>query len=203
MRNKIALLFAILVWFAVIAQLVLMINNRKAPIGETIIRFFTFFTILTNIIVAVYLTAQSFRSKRFTAPGTLTAVTVYITIVGLVYQVILRPLWSPTGLQKIVDELLHTINPLLIILFWYLFEEKRKVKYWQIIGWLLYPVVYVIYVFIRGNISGFYPYPFINVPEIGFAKAATNSLFLFLFFIAASFIYILIGHLISGRVKTR
>lgn len=199
MRKKISILFGVFVWFSVVTQFYLMIENRTAPITETIIRFFSFFTILTNALVAVYFTNQIFKLNRLSRAGTLTAITVYITIVGAVYQVLLRHIWQPAGLQKIIDELLHTINPILMILFWYLFEEKTLVKYRQIISWLVYPVVYLIYILIRGNFSGFYPYPFINVTEIGLSKTLINSGALLLFFAATAFILVFLGKQISKR----
>src|SRR5690242_8869207 len=98
MKKNLALVFALLGWFAVIAQYVLMFQNRVTGIGEMTIRFFSFFTILTNTLVAVYFTYQALKGARIRAadkPGVLTAITVYITIVGLVYQVVLRWIWSP------------------------------------------------------------------------------------------------------------
>src|SRR5688572_4623987 len=118
LKKSISITFALVVWFAVLAQYYLMVENRNAPISETTIRFFSFFTILTNSLVAIYFSAVLSNSKSnfitiINKPGTLTAVTVYITIVGLVYQIILRHLWHPTGLQMIVDELLHTLVPVM------------------------------------------------------------------------------------------
>jgi hypothetical protein len=104
-----------------------MITNRIADVPETIIRFFSFFTILTNTIVAIYFSFQFFNSKRnhwLNRAGVLTAITVYIIVVGLVYQLILRQVWEPTGMQKLVDELLHSINPILVLIFWFLYEKK-------------------------------------------------------------------------------
>lgn len=193
MRKKLSVLFTVIVWFSVITQFVLMVQNRTALLPETIVRFFSFFTILTNTLVALYFTGQSLGRENPAKPGTLTAITVYITIVGIVYQVLLRHIWQPTGLQMIVDELLHTINPLLVILFWYLYEEKRPVKYNQILGWLLYPLVYLIFVLIRGSLSGFYPYPFVNVAEIGLRKTLLNSGLLLLFFILVACLFIAVG----------
>jgi hypothetical protein len=46
-----------------------------------------------------------------------------ILIVGLVYQVVLG-IWNPTGLQYIVDELLHTVIPLFMLGYWFL-PQKR------------------------------------------------------------------------------
>ena len=193
MRKSLAFIFAVVVWFAVIVQFILMLQNRTASIGETIVRFFSFFTILTNTIVALFLTGQVLNVGATYRPGALSAVTVYIFIVGIVYQVLLRHIWQPTGLQLIVDELLHTINPLLVILYWYLYEEKSLVKYAQIKGWLVYPLVYLIYIMIRGSLSDFYPYPFINVTEIGIGTTLINSGLLTLFFVIISFLLILIG----------
>ena len=82
-------------WIALILQLYLIIINRTASIPETLLRYFGFFTILTNILVAVsltmvYLKGISENGHFLTRPKTLTATAVYITIVGLVYNVILR-----------------------------------------------------------------------------------------------------------------
>src|SRR3712207_6371978 len=167
MRKSLALLFAVIAWFAVIVQFILMLQNRTASVPETIVRFFSFFTILTNTIVALFFTGQVLNVRTTYRPGMLSAVTVYIFMVGIVYQVLLRHIWQPTGLQLIVDELLHTINPLLVILYWYLYEEKSLVQYTQIKGWLFYPLAYLVYIIVRGSFSGFYPYPFVNVKEIG------------------------------------
>ena len=103
-------------WFAVLSQFVLMIQNRQADITETVIRFFSFFTILTNILVALFFTVSALKSKSrlsrvLLMDGSITAITALILIVGSVYQLVLRSIWEPTGLQLIVDELLHTITP--------------------------------------------------------------------------------------------
>ena len=137
MRRNLSIHFALIAWFAVLTRFLLMLENRVASVPETLVRFFSFFTILTNLLVAIYFTSQSFQRKNHSAgfinkPGVLTSVTVYITIVGLVYQILLRHIWQPTGLQKIVDELLHSLIPLLVIIYWYFFENKSKVKYRQV-----------------------------------------------------------------------
>lgn len=180
-------------------QFYLIIENRTASVAETIIRFFSFYTILTNILTAVYFTMRAFKVNRFNKPGTLSAITVYITIVGAVYQVLLRHLWQPTGLQMIVDELLHTINPILVIIYWYLYEEKQLVKYRQIISWLVYPLAYLVFILARGAFSNFYPYPFVDVKGIGFLRTLINSGLLLLFFTAISAIFIFVGKQVAGK----
>ena len=199
LQRNLSILFAIIVWFAVLAQFYLIIENRVAPVTETIIRFFSFFTILTNILVAVYFTIKALGRDQLDKAGLLTAITVYITIVGLVYQVLLRHIWQPTGLQMVVDELLHSVNPLLVISYWYLFEKKFFVHYKEVFKWMIYPVVYLLYILTRGSFSGFYPYPFINFSEIGISQTLLNGLFLLLFFYAVSVLFIFIGRMLSKR----
>ena len=200
MRRNLSILFGLIAWFAVVTQFLLMLENRVAPIPETIVRFFSFFTILTNLLVAIYFTSQFFQRKNHSAgilnkPGVLTSVTVYITIVGLVYQVLLRHIWHPTGLQKIVDELLHSVIPLLVIFYWYKFENKSKVHYRQVFKWLVYPLVYLLYILVRGSFSGFYPYPFVDVGNLGLQRVLLNSCFLVILFTAISLLFVWIGNM--------
>ena len=176
---------AVLGWFALASQLYLIIQNRVVSVAETIVRYFSFFTILTNLIVAVCVTVLLLKpnskwGRWFSKSTTLTAITVYITIVGVVYNVILRFLWKPQGLQYVTDELLHTIIPLLFILYWFLFVPKKGLQYKQFLPWLIYPLLYVIYTAIHGAISGYYPYPFINVTEMGYGKVLINTVGLLL-----------------------
>jgi len=122
----------------------------------------------------------------------LTAVTVYITIVGLVYQVLLRQFWTPTGMQKLVDELLHSVIPLMVVGFWFLNRSNKSLQYRALIPWLIFPLAYLIYVLIRGKASGFYPYPFLDVNKIGLKQVVINSLAMtgFFFIVSAAFIWI-------------
>ena len=103
-------------WVAVVSQFYLIIANRVASVTETIIRFFSFFTILTNTLVAVCFTILLLNQKTnwgrfFSNPKTLTAITVYISMVGIAYNIILRSLWDPKGLQLIVDDCFIQLFP--------------------------------------------------------------------------------------------
>jgi uncharacterized protein YacL len=197
-KKSILFFLFVLEWFALIAQFYLIIVNRVAPIPETIIRYFSFFTILTNLFVAVcfsvlLLKLSSRLGNFFASPKTLTAITVYITVVGIVYNLILRFLWKPKGLQWAVDELLHTIIPLLCIVYWIFYVYKSSLKWRDAFLWLIYPFVYIIFILIRGSWSSYYPYPFINVDQLGLNKVLLNSGFLTLSFLLISFIAIAVG----------
>ena len=122
MRNNIDIAGFILGWLAIIGQFILMIQNRQTDVTETIIRFFSFFTILTNILVALYFTSRISILKntslsKLSNSGNLTALTAFILVVGLIYQIILRGTWQPTGLQRIIDELLHSVIPFFVFVY--------------------------------------------------------------------------------------
>lgn len=204
MKNTATILLALLGWFSVVTQLYLMMENRVTPVGETIVRFFSYFTILTNTLVALYFTSswmgiKQGGSKLFKNPGAFTSITTYITVVGLTYQILLRHTWQPTGLQLVVDELLHTIIPVLVIIFWYVYANKSKLMYKQIINWLIYPLIYLVFVLARGALSDFYPYPFIDVGNLGWVKVFANSFVLIIFFMALSATFVWIGGALNRK----
>jgi hypothetical protein len=193
-----SILIALLTWAAIIIQFYLMMENRNSSVAETTIRFFSFFTILTNLLVAIFFTILIFRFKNSLPgdqknSGDVTAITVYITCVGLVYQILLRKTWHPQGMQMVTDELLHSVIPVLVLIYWFLFENTLSVPYSLIGRWLLYPLIYLIYVLIRGYFSGFYPYPFINIPALGIEKVLLNSIVMTALFAVLSVTFNAIG----------
>lgn len=186
---------ALLAWTAVILQFYLIIVNRKMSIPWTILQFFSFFTILTNILTATCFTFLASKKntrlkKLFSKPQTITAITVYILIVGAVYNLILRALWEPQGLQLIVDELLHSIVPVLAILYWFTFAPKKGLHWKDAFSWLLYPLIYIVFIFTRGAFMDVYPYPFIDVSTIGYPQAFTNAGVLVIIFWILSLLFI-------------
>ncbi|MBS1920717.1 MAG: site-specific DNA-methyltransferase [Bacteroidetes bacterium] len=204
-KNSAANLFiaviALIAWFALILQLYIMISsasvNHLTKLQATG-RFFAFYTILTNLLVAINLTAillfpRSAIGKFFVQASPAAATAVYILIVGIIYNFLLRQLWKPEGWQKIADELLHVIVPLLYILYWGFLASKKGLQWKNIIQWLTYPLLYFIYMLIRGAVEGFYPYPFLNVKELGYTHAFLNAGGMIILFVITGFIFIAIA----------
>ncbi len=204
MRRTIDITLFLVCWATVIGQLVLMIINRQTDLLETMVRFFSFFTILTNSLVAIYFTVRVVEKPIFlrsllNKAGGLTAITVYILVVGMVYQVLLRSLWTPVGMQRLVDELLHTFIPAFMLFYWFFFENKAVLKFSMIGKWLLYPLTYLVFILVRGAFSDFYPYPFVQVNELGYQQVLINSFFVAVFFIFLSGLLIQIAK-ISAKI---
>jgi hypothetical protein len=176
-----ALIGAIITWFAVIVQFYLLMKNNPAPtVLEKVLRFFGYFTVDTNILVALSFTFIALKSnsrfgKFFTNASTVTAITTYIIIVGITYNVFLRSAWDPQGLQKLADELLHSVIPIVYVIFWVSFVAAEKLKWNNAFPWLIYPIVYMAYALILGVLTKHYPYPIVDVNELGYKKALLNA----------------------------
>ncbi|WP_276503527.1 Pr6Pr family membrane protein [Terrimonas pollutisoli] len=203
------IILLILAWLAPALQLYILLHNVPGN-GLTYLqaagRFLLFFTILTNLLVAISITSillapQSKWGQFFSKPTTLTAVALYIFIVGLVYNIILRNIWEPVGLQKWVDEALHVLVPLLFIFFWLFFVPKGNLKWRHAFSWLIYPALYLIYAVLRGATEGFYPYPFIDAGQLGYNRVLINATGLLLVFIIAGFLFIGIDQLKRPALK--
>jgi hypothetical protein len=107
-------------------------------------------------------------------------------VVGLVYNFVLRSLWDPQGIQWAVDEMLHSVLPVLFVVYWWLFVAVRRLRWKTIPGWMLYPLFYCVFVMMRGASSGFYPYPFLDPVAVGYREVMwTIGGMILLFFVVA------------------
>jgi hypothetical protein len=203
-------LTVLIIWFALVLQFTISLSAYQAngrTLSGTIIQLFSFFTILCNLLAVVSLTVllvrpQSVSGRFFAKDSVLGAIVLYITVVGLVYNIVLRHLQHLQGLFKLADELLHTVNPLLFIIYWVAFARKGGLKWANAFTWLWFPFVYLIYILIRGHISGHYPYPFVDVTKLGYEQVLFNSFVLLLVFLGFGLLYILIGRQMSKSQKT-
>lgn len=178
----------------IIIQFIVMLINRQVPMPEAIIRFFSFFTILSNCMVVALLIGQLLpagsRFHQFASRNEVaTAVSIYIIVVGVVYQIILRKPIPLEGWHRVADDILHLYIPLLMLLYWVLFVSSKKIDVKTIPYWLIYPAAYFVYTLLRGSIGQFYPYPFVNVTVLGYPKVLFNSAMLVLFFLVLSFMF--------------
>jgi hypothetical protein len=170
-------------WAALLVQLGLTLTlvvaqGRGWPMGLVI--YFGFFTVLTNLLAALVLTAwllkpASAALRLLTSPVTVTTAAAAITIVGLVYFFILRHTWKPEGAQFVADAALHYVMPVLFVVFWAWVVPAGSIGMARAPWLLVYPLVYLVYVFARGEVFGLYPYGFIDVTQLGYAAALRNA----------------------------
>jgi hypothetical protein len=155
---------------------------------EALVLFFGYFTILTNLLVAMALTLpliapDSKTAKRLTDPIAVAGIATSILFVSLAYHVLLRHLWNPHGVPMVADDILHYCTPGLFFLYWFVYVREGSLRWIHPLVWGSYPTLYFVYVLVRGDIIGSYPYGFIDVNTLGYSKTLVNALGLLLVFV--------------------
>jgi hypothetical protein len=190
-------------WYALLLQLYVSITTAQAtgiPVSTAILNYFSYFTILTNLLVAL-VTTMSWRKSSMgdlaSRPPVQTSTAAYIATVGIVFSLLLRNLWNTEGLQKVANILLHDLIPILYVLYWLAWGRKSGLRFRNALDWLAYPVLYLAYSLIRGAFTGRYPYPFVDVAQLGYVRVGLNSLVLVMAFVGLSLLFIAVGRWMS------
>ena len=185
---------------AVLIQYWTYISGASDGMAIGTLRYFSYFTITTNCLVVVGWGAAAFAPQtalgRFFLKDTIrTAVTSYIVLVGVIYHVLLAAIHDPQGISWYANHLLHTIVPLAVFLEWLFLSGDRSIRFGHIISWQVYPIVYTAYTLIKGAMTGFYPYPFLDVNALGYSGVSIQLIGLIITFMVPSAIFVGIGKL--------
>ena len=175
-----------------------------AAMAATSVKFFSFFTVLTNVLAAVALllpliAPHSAAGRFFTRPNVRTAITGYIIIVGVVYYLLLSGLSRRQGWEIFFEHMAHYVTPPLFVLDWLLFVPKRDLDRRVALGSLWYPLVYLVWTLIHGAVTGWYPYPFVDVADLGYPRALINIAGLVLAFLVLEAALVGIGRMLARR----
>lgn len=187
MRNAFAALVAIVCWAGLAIQFSATYGHEHQLVG-TLWTLARFFTITTNLLVALTMTWVAIG--RHASPLVLGGLTLAILLVGIVYGLLLHGLHPLQGRAIIANILLHMVSPVLMVLWWLLFAPRARLKWNAPWLWALYPIVYFAYVLARGQRDGRYPYPFIDVPKIGWTQTGMNAGGIALGFILCGFLLV-------------
>jgi hypothetical protein len=142
------------------------------PAAETLWRMAGYFTILTNLAVAGLMLGLAAGLRCGAGLGA--ALTLAIVMVGIVYHLVLARLWQPTGLAWWADQGLHSAVPILMLGWWLAFAPKRLA--WGDLPVLLaWPAAYAAYALLRGSLTGFWPYPFLDADALGWPEVMWNA----------------------------
>ena len=200
--------FALIGWAALALQYGLMLTGSpdKSP-AELTLNFFSFFTILTNVLVAVALTlpvvgAGTRPGRWASSEGVRAGVTMYAVVVGLVYHFLLHATWNPQGWSLVANILLHYVMPVAILLDWLLFTPKGRLRWIDAPKWLVFPLVYGGWTLVHGYAAGWWPYWFLNIDELGLVTAALYFLGLLVFFGVVGLGVVAIDRTLGRRDRT-
>lgn len=197
-RRRLVTVAAVLGWAGLSIQLYLIFYSRwtlAASLMGGLVSFFSYFTVLTNTLVATVLTCEltpreSAARRWFLQPWVSSGIAVSIAVVGLGYNILLRHLWHPEGWQWLADELMHDVMPLLFLAWWWLCVPKGTLRFWHIALWVTYPMVYFAYSLLRGHLLATYPYPFLDVDKLGYPQVFVNAGGLLMGFVVISLLVI-------------
>jgi hypothetical protein len=177
------LLTALVAGFAVVLQLVLVwqghavLDETNPPgLGTRVIRFASYLTIWSNVLVfstAALLALDPSRNGQVWRALRLNAVVICFGG-GIVHFFFLRPLLDLDGADLLADKLLHVVVPLMAVIGWLAFGPRGQATRADLLPFLALPVVWLIYTLVRGEVVDWYPYPFIDVDEHGYAVVAAN-----------------------------
>ncbi|MCU1605745.1 MAG: hypothetical protein JWP46_2210 [Modestobacter sp.] len=157
-------------------RILVLAADDGALVLTRVIRFFSYFTIQSNVLVlalAVTLARDADRDGDRWRVLRLDAL-LGITITGLVYAVVLAPTLHPEGLGWWTNAGLHYVSPVATLALW-LFAGPRPRVAGATVAWaLVWPVLWIGYTLAHGAVSGWYPYPFLDVSDLGYAVALRN-----------------------------
>lgn len=111
---------------------------------------------------------------------------------------------------QINSVLFHIILPILYVLDWFLFYERGKVKITYPVYSTIFPIVYVIFIFIRAWILNFdptvpyiYPYFFLNLDKLGVIGVIKWVILLALGFVVVGLLFYGIDKILSKNKKNK
>ena len=154
------------------------------------LNFFTFFTIMSNLLAAAVFFEGGRRQLTGQPPVSdmwRGAAVVYMTVTYLVFTVLLRD--AQEDLQTNVawvDSVLHRIMPIAVMLDWIIDPPQQPIGLRRALAWMAFPVVWLVFTMIRGAIDGRYPYPFLDPDEVGGYGAVA------LYIVAITLVFVLV-----------
>ncbi|MEO5610679.1 MAG: Pr6Pr family membrane protein [Ornithinibacter sp.] len=170
---------------ALVLQSVLVVSGASVlaetevpPLLTRLGRLVSYFTIQSNVLVAVtavQLALDPAREGRWWRPVRVAAI-VGITVTGLVHFVLLRPLLHLEGANWVADKMLHMVVPVAAVIAWVAVGPRPRVTWRDALFALAWPVAWLVWTLLVGAVSGWYPYPFLDVGAEGALSVALTCL---------------------------
>jgi hypothetical protein len=187
--NKVAAaLVALICWAGIGIQFWASFTFRHYDLILTLWTLARFFTIISNLALAVAMTAIALGKR--VSPSVLGGLTLAILLVGIVYRTLLAGSHPLEGLPLVANILLHDVSPVAMTAYWILFVPRGRLRWTAPWWWGLFPGGYFAYVLARGRFDHHYPYPFIDVAKLGWLQVALNAAGIAFAFVLAGFLMV-------------
>ncbi len=179
--------------------------------------FYVHFTNLSNYLCIGIVLAELIHTAK-KKEDSYVATTPFLKFVGvlailltfLVFNFLLagRPDRDPQDNWRVASICFHVILPIMYVLDWIVFYEHKKVKWFYPLMSVVFPVLYVAFVYVRAAIVGFnpqvpylYPYFFLNIDNLGIAGVTKWIVVLFIGFIALGYIFLCVDKIIKSKTN--
>lgn len=192
------LVVAAVAWGAVIFQLVLVLQGSAVLVeedppgrGESLYRFFAYFTVQSNLLAAISSTALA-REPALDRPAwrvVRLAGIAGITVTGLVHFVLLRPLLDLDGADWVADKLLHIVVPVLAIAAWAWVGPRPRIVAREVAYALAWPIAWTVWTLVVAEIDGWVPYPFLDADTEGWGSVVAACVGITVLFLAVFALY--------------
>lgn len=181
----------VVVLVAVAYQAILIVNSGLfRPL-----RFFAFFTILSNIFAAVVWLwlAIRWRQARTRNDDLLRgAATLYLVVTFVVVVVLLQGAELSLS-NPLVDFVVHKLFPVLAVIDWIIDPPETDLRMTDIAMWLVFPLAWVAFTLIRGGLDNWYPYPFLDPANGGYRSVAYHVIVIFAGFLVIAGVIVALG----------
>ena len=186
--------------------------------------FYIYFTNICHYLCTGIMLAELIQTARKQKNDyvTVTPRLRFISMLGSVLTLIIfnallanDPARDPTLNYKVECILCHIVLPVLFVMDWALFYEHGKIK-WQLpLTSALFPLLYLVYVFLHAALWHFdssvmnyagtdpiiYPYFFLNPERVGIGGMTMWILVLLAFFVLLGYLFLLIDRLLCRTGK--
>jgi hypothetical protein len=188
----------------VLAAIVFMIWTLVDEGAFNALNFFTFFTILSNLLAMAVLLEGGRRQLTGQPPvpdlwrG---AAVVYMTVTYLVFAVLLRDLQEELQTHVAwVDSVLHRVTPIVLMVDWLIEPPHQPIPFRRaVMPWLAFPLAWTAFTLVRGAIDGRYPYPFLDPANGGYGVVALYCVGILVLFLAVVWVVATIGTALRER----
>ena len=192
---------AAVAWLGLVIQCVSTFQGNHS-VSLTLWIVFAYFTILTNLLVAVVFTALAVERTPMRASWVVAGTMLSILLVGIIYALLLHGKTELSGGSAVANVLNHMATPVLVPLFWIIFTPKGQLRWSHPLVWAIYPLAYLAYSLIRGGQTGKYPYPFLDPGLVGWRQTMLSNLAIAVAFLICSYTLVALDHRLARRLTS-
>lgn len=139
-------------------------------LATRLVRFVSYFTVQSNAaVVLAALAVLVGRDLTITRERALRlAAVVGITVTGVVYATLLAGDMPKEGLSRVASLLLHFVMPPAAVLAYVVVGPWVGLRWSDLPRMLLWPVAWIGWTLLHGELAGWYPYGFVDVGKHGY-----------------------------------